>query len=179
MYNHREHICEVRGTDKRDITCCFTGHRPDKLPWGLEENSPDCRRLRIELALQLENLYNAGKRHFICGMALGCDMLFAEAVLEMRLEYSDVTLEAAIPCDSQANSWPEDQKERYTAILQSCDKVAYVQHPYSPGCMMRRNRYMVDHSSVLLACFNGTSGGTMNTVLYARRQGVETVIIDL
>lgn len=169
----------MRGTDERDITCCFTGHRPDKLPWGLNETDPGCRRLRIELALQLEKLYNSGKRHFICGMALGCDLLFAEAVLEMRLEYSDVTLEAAIPCDSQADSWPEDQKARYTAILKSCDKVTYVQHRYSSGCMMRRNKYMVDNSSVLLACFNGTRGGTMNTVLYARRQGVETVIIDL
>lgn len=169
----------MRNTDERDITCCFTGHRPDKLPWGLNETDPACRRLRIELALQLEALYRAGKRHFICGMALGCDMLFAEAVLEMRLEYGDVTLEAAIPCDSQADSWTEEQKRRYSAILHSCDKVTFVQHRYSPGCMMQRNRYMVDHSSVLLACFNGTSGGTMNTLLYARRQGVETVIIDL
>lgn len=161
------------------MTCCFTGHRPDKLAWGLDENDPDCRRLRIEIALQLENLYSAGKRRFICGMALGCDLLFAEAVLEMRSEYSDVTLEAAIPCDSQADSWPAAQKERYCAILQSCDKVSFVQHEYTAGCMMRRNRYMVDHSSVLLACFNGTKGGTMNTILYARHQGLETIIIDL
>lgn len=167
------------GTRARENTCCFTGHRPDKLPWGLVENSAECRKLRIEIAIQLEALHSAGIAHFISGMALGCDLLFAEAVLAMREEYDDVTLEAAVPCDSQANSWPEEQKERYNAILSSCDTVTFVQHQYTPGCMLRRNRYMVDSSSVLLACFNGSSGGTMNTLLYARRQGVKTIIIDI
>lgn len=167
------------GTRARESTCCFTGHRPDKLPWGLDENSAECRKLRIEIAIQLEALHSAGIAHFISGMALGCDLLFAEAVLAMREEYNDVTLEAAVPCDSQANSWPEEQKERYNAILSSCDTVTFVQHQYTPGCMLRRNRYMVDSSSVLLACFNGSSGGTMNTLLYARRQGVKTIIIDI
>ena len=167
------------GTRARESTCCFTGHRPDKLPWGLDENSAECRKLRIEIAIQLEALHSAGIAHFISGMALGCDLLFAEAVLAMREEYDDVTLEAAGPCDSQANSWPEEQKERYNAILSSCDTVTFVQHQYTPGCMLRRNRYMVDNSSVLLACFNGSSGGTMNTLLYARRQGVKTIIIDI
>lgn len=167
------------GTRARENTCCFTGHRPDKLPWGLDENSAECRKLRIQIAIQLEALHSAGIAHFISGMALGCDLLFAEAVLAMREEYDDVTLEAAIPCDSQANSWPEEQKERYNAILSSCDTVTFVQHQYTPGCMLRRNRYMVDSSSVLLACFNGSSGGTMNTLLYARRQGVKTIIIDI
>lgn len=167
------------GTRARENTCCFTGHRPDKLPWGLDENSAECRKLRIEIAIQLEALHSAGIAHFISGMALGCDLLFAEAVLAMREEYDDVTLEAAVPCDSQANSWPDEQKERYNAILSSCDTVTFVQHQYTPGCMLRRNRYMVDSSSVLLACFNGSSGGTMNTLLYARRQGVKTIIIDI
>lgn len=167
------------GTRARESTCCFTGHRPDKLPWGLDENSAECRKLRIQIAIQLEALHSAGIAHFISGMALGCDLLFAEAVLAMREEYDDVTLEAAVPCDSQANSWPEEQKERYNAILSSCDTVTFVQHQYTPGCMLRRNRYMVDNSSVLLACFNGSSGGTMNTLLYARRQGVKTIIIDI
>ena len=45
--------------------------------------------------------------------------------------------------------------------------------------MQARNKYMVDSSTVLLACFDGRPGGTMNTILYARRQGVQTVIIDI
>lgn len=160
-------------------TCCFTGHRSDKLPWGLNENDPDCRRLKVRIALELEKLYAGGYRHFICGMAIGCDLYFAEAVLEMRNEYGDVTLEAAIPCDKQNAGWDSENKRRYERILMSCDELTYVSHTYTPGCMQRRNEYMADRSSAVLACFNGTKGGTMNTLLYARRKGLKIVIIDL
>lgn len=169
----------MTGTDERKSSCCFTGHRPDKLPWGNDDRHPDCIRLRVQIALELERLYERGIRHFLCGMALGCDLYFAQAVLEMRREYPDVTLEAAVPCDTQAKAWSVKQQALYRQLLDSCDRVSYVSHLYHPGCMMERNRYMVDHAAVLLACFNGTSGGTMNTVLYAQRQGLEVVIIDL
>jgi len=35
-------------TDKQK-TRCFTGHRPDKLPFGYDEESPDCLRLKVSL----------------------------------------------------------------------------------------------------------------------------------
>ena len=65
------------------------------------------------------------------------------------------------------------------AILSRCDSRHLVQDKYSPGCMQRRNKYMVDHSSLHLAYFAGLPGGTMNTIVYARRSGVETVIISI
>ena len=70
--------------DKRSVTCCFTGHRPNKLPWGNNEGDPRCLRLKEELAARLDGVYQAGFRHFLCGMALGCDLYFAEAVLTLR-----------------------------------------------------------------------------------------------
>ena len=54
-----------------------------------------------------------------------------------------------------------------------------VQHHYDRGCMLRRNRYMVDRSSLLIAAFDGTLGGTMYTVTYAMKKGVEIVTIEL
>ena len=33
--------------------------------------------------------------------------------------------------------------------------------------MQRRNRYMVDHSSLLIAVYDGQSGGTRSTLEYA------------
>ena len=87
-------------------TCCFTGHRPDKLPWGIRENDPRCADLKARLAAALEAEYDAGSRHFICGMARGADLYFAEAVLDLRERRSGVTLEAARPCESQASRWP-------------------------------------------------------------------------
>lgn len=163
----------------REESCCFTGHRPGRLPWGDWEDDPRCLELKYELAQNLERLYLRGYRHFICGMAIGCDMYFAEAVLALREIHPDVSLEAAVPCTSQADSWSPKQKQRYAGLLSRCDSRHLVQEEYSPGCMQRRNKYMVDSSSLLLACFAGVPGGTMNTIVYAQRSGVETVIISI
>ena len=165
--------------DKRETTCCFTGHRPSKLPWGTRDSDERCLALKDEIAMRLEGIYQAGYRYFICGMALGCDTYFAQAVLALRESHPDVSLEAAVPCRGQADKWTGEQQALYKELLSLCDEVAVLQEDYTPGCMMRRNTYMADRSSLLLACFNGYPGGTMNTILYARRQGLKTLIIDI
>ena len=163
----------------RAHSCCFTGHRPMKLPWGMNERDPRCTALKLELAARLEAIYALGYRHFLCGMAIGCDMYFAEAVLALREVHGDVTLEAAIPFGDQPGRWDEAQRRRYNSLIDRADKVTVLQIGYTSDCMMQRNRYMVDRSSLLLACFDGRPGGTMNTILYAERSGVKTVVIEV
>lgn len=163
----------------RTQSCCFTGHRPEKLPWGSNETDARCEKLKDELRCHVEGVYLAGCTHFICGMARGCDLYFAEAVLALREQHGEVTLEAAIPCDTQANAWPAEEQRRYEHLMAECDEVTFVSHVYSPGCMQRRNEYMVDKSTVLLAVFNGSVGGTMNTILYARRKGLQVIIVEI
>ncbi|HPS76246.1 MAG TPA: DUF1273 domain-containing protein, partial [Oscillospiraceae bacterium] len=60
--------------DEKPITCCFTGHRIAKLPWRSNENDPRCIALKERLAAVTEAVYESGVRHFICGMANGCDL---------------------------------------------------------------------------------------------------------
>ena len=43
--------------------------------------------------------------------------------------------------------------------------------------MMKRNRYMVDASRMLIAASNGQPGGAENTIRYAKRKGLEIVRI--
>lgn len=156
----------------RPITCCFTGHRPSKLPWGTDEGDPRCAALKRRLTDAVEAAYAEGFRHFITGMALGCDLYFAEIVLRLREQRPDVSLEAAVPCPTQADGWPPADRRRYRRILDRCDYETVVQDHYSPGCMQRRNRYMVDHSALLIAVYDGVSGGTRHTLEYAIRQKV-------
>ena len=79
----------------KSTTCCFTGHRPDKLPWGTHEDDPRCMALKQRLDAALMQVYDGGVRHFICGMARGADLYFAEAVLALRECRPGVTLEYA------------------------------------------------------------------------------------
>lgn len=163
----------------REHSCGFTGHRPAKLPWGMNENDPRCIALKEEMAIRLEAIYSAGYTHFICGMAIGCDFYFAEAVIALREKYPDITLEAAIPCGNQPDRWAENQRRRYNSLIDRCDSIKVIQINYTPDCMMRRNEYIVDNSALMLACFDGRPGGTMKTLLYAERNEVKTIIIDI
>lgn len=165
--------------DKEKI-CCFTGHRPDKLPWGEDEADPRCLRLKESVARVVEEAYVAGVRHFISGMARGCDLYCAEAVLELREAEGDILLECARPCETQADSWPAAERERYNAILDRCNFETLVQHHYDRFCMIRRNRYMVDRSGMLIAVYNGApKGGTFQTLAYAMKKGLAIHTIDL
>ena len=164
---------------ERELTCCFTGHRPMKLPWGMNESDPRCLALKAELAARLDGLYELGCRRFLCGMAIGCDMYFAEAVLALREMHPELRLEAVIPFGDQPGRWNEKQRLRYNSLIDRADSVAVLQTAYTPDCMMRRNRYMVDHSSLLLACFDGRPGGTMNTILYAERCDLRVIVIEI
>ena len=168
-----------RGLEK-DETCCFTGHRPDKLPWGEEELDPRCMRLKQRIAQEVEEAYAGGNRHFICGMARGCDLYFAEAVLALRERYGDVKLECARPCEAQADRWPAREQERYRAILDRCNYETLVQHSYDRFCMIRRNRYMVDRSGSIIAVYNGVpKGGTYQTLLYAMQKKLAIHTLNL
>lgn len=163
---------------EREKTCCFTGHRPEKLPWGKNEADTRCLALKEKLRGAVDAAYEAGYRHFICGMARGCDLYFAEIVLALQSERPDVTLEAAIPCASQSASWSKDMRERWNGIVERCDKKTILQEHYTSDCMLRRNRYMVDHSALVIAVYDGSGGGTRRTLEYALKQKVSFADID-
>lgn len=142
-------------TAKRRKTSCGDGSTAAVLPatgrgncpWGYAEEDPRCRLLKERIADAVEGAYQEGFQHFLCGMAMGCDLYFCEAVLELRSRHPDVTVEAAIPCPTQADAWPADQPGAVPAPwCQACDFETVVSQQYSASCMQRRDRYMVDHA---------------------------------
>lgn len=69
-------------------TCCFTGHRPQRLPFNFDEQHPVCVRLKELLRQELVRLITEEKvTGFITGMALGIDQICAELVLELKEIY--------------------------------------------------------------------------------------------
>ena len=163
----------------KNLTCCFTGHRPQSLPFRLNEKDERCVALSAKLKSEIERFYeDKNITHFISGMALGIDQICAELVLELKEQHLNITLECAIPCEEQAVNWTEPQRDRYFGIIECCDKETMLQHHYDEDCMMKRNCYMVDASQVILAVWNGKPSGTANTVKYAQEQGKTVIVID-
>ena len=163
----------------RPISCCFSGHRPAKLPWGANERDPRCIALKERIHDAVSDAIAQGYTNFLCGMAQGCDLYFAEEILYQKSLHTGITLEAVIPCLTQAEGWPREDRERYARILAAADLETVIQNEYSATCMQRRNRYMVDHSSLLITAHGGIPGGTRNTVLYAMQRGLDITDIPV
>ena len=158
------------------MICAFTGHRPERLPWGLHEEDPRCAALKTLLRRTVREVYDRGFHTFLCGMARGCDQYFAEAVLAARADGApDAQLCALVPCPSQPDGWDEASIARYWALLSACDQVEVLEAHYSPGCMLRRNREMLRRAQLLVSVYDGTPGGTAATVRLAEQQGVEVL----
>ncbi len=102
-------------------------------------------------------------------------MYFAEAVLSLRAERPDVTLEGAVPYQGQEKRWSKALQEKYHRLAVACDTLTILKPTYTSGCMMERNRYMVDRSSLLIAVFDGRPGGTRNTFEYAKAVGLTII----
>jgi hypothetical protein len=49
--------------------CCFTGHRPQNLPWGNDENDLRCVKLKNNIYDEIEKAIRDNYNHFISGMA--------------------------------------------------------------------------------------------------------------
>lgn len=151
-------------------TCCFTGHRD--IP---EEKKPQIRQL---LRQTIRNLIQEGICFFGTGGALGFDTLAAEEVLYMRREFPNIKLIMVLPCRDQTRGWKPEEVKRYECILTAANKVVYVSEYYTLGCMHKRNRHLVDHSSVCVAYCTKSTGGSAYTLAYAKRRGRRVIELN-
>ena len=159
--------------------CAFTGHRPKSFPWDYDESAPSCILLKEVLATQISALAEQGVTDFLSGMAQGTDLWCAQIVLDLRKTDPALKLHCVLPCKGQESKWTASAQERYRSILAQANEVVYVGQEYNRDCMLKRNRYLVDHSSILLAVYNGTwRSGTGATVRYAQKLKREIIIID-
>lgn len=168
-------------TADRSTTACFTGHRPNKLG-GYDERSPVACSVRAWLDRAIARLYARGFRTFISGAALGVDTWAAEEVLRLKAQVQGVRLIMAVPFLDQPRRWPAPALVRWERLCRAADEVVFVTKGWPPigpdekrwvvEALDRRNRWMVDRSGLVVAVWDGTPGGTANTVGYARETGV-------
>lgn len=151
-----------------NVTVCFTGHRT--IPAEARE------AVTAKLDVVIERCIEKGYRVFVAGGALGFDKLASDRVIAMRDAGRPVTLRLVLPCRDQTKPWKSlPDINEYRKMKDDADEIVYVQEFYDPGCMMKRNRMMVDMSSLCIAYFDGRPGGTFNTVKYANRKDVPVI----
>ncbi len=155
---------------KRLHRVCFTGHRPEKL--NMSERKIK-KLLRPVIAKSIEEGYTT----YITGMARGFDLLAADIVLEAKKRRSDIHLICALPIENFEKIWSPAEQRHYRAILSKADYIKVVSEHYSRSCFQVRNMYMVDRAARVICAYNGSAGGTLNTINYAKRNHVEVINI--
>ena len=155
----------------RNKTCCFTGHR--------EIPAEKFMYIKARLDEEIERLISLGYTDFCVGGALGFDTIAEMSVLAARQRHSSVRLVLIVPCATQADSWSEIDKMNYEEIKRRADEVHILGEDFTRYCMQTRNRALVDRSSVCIAYLEKKRGGTVYTVGYAKKCGLEVInLID-
>ncbi len=147
---------------------CFTGHR------ALSEN--EITALPRLLEDTLSELIASGYDTFRTGGAIGFDTMAALKVLSLKERFPHVQLHLYLPCRHQDKFWNWDEKALYRQITQHADHIHYTTDTYVNGCMLQRNREMIDGCGICIAyyCRTGASG-TGYTYRYALQHGVNVI----
>lgn len=147
----------------RTHACFFTGHR--------RIAAADLTRLNDALDRELEMLVWQGFDTFLCGAAMGFDLMAAAAVKRLKNIQPHVRLVYLIPCRNQDAKWNERNRRLYRAAL-AHGEILLLSENYTDGCMQARNRMLVDNAAMGLTYYNPrvTVSGTGMTVRYAEKQ---------
>lgn len=152
-------------SEKRMHRCCFTGHRPQKLRRSEKE-------IKADLERAIQQAITDGYTTFITGMAYGVDIWAGQIVVRLRKHNPTLHLIAVVPFRGFEDRWSADWKRAYQELMEQADLVKYVSPGYNAGAYQRRNEWMVDHASRVIAVFNGEPSGTKNTIDYAKKTGI-------
>ncbi len=157
--------------EKRLHRCCFSGHRPEKL------DAPE-EAVKGWLRKQIAAAVSAGYTTFLCGMGMGADIWAGEIVLAMREKNPRIRLVCAVPWPAFSNRWSVEWHERYSRLLKAADLSVVISHQYRDDVFRKRNEWLADHASRLIAYYNGEPGGTREMIAYAREKGLEVITND-
>ena len=152
----------------RKTSCAFTGHRPERL--SLPESE-----VISWLEEQIKKAVDEGYTTFITGMAKGVDIWATEEVLKLKENGTPVKLIAASAFKNMEDRWERDWQERYRNILEKADEVHYVSAVPGRQAFFKRNNWMVDRASKLIAVYTGAPGGTARTIEYAEKCRLDIV----
>lgn len=177
------------------LTISFTGHRPNNknmggYDWKSKKNKAIMKELKDTIIKTLIDEWNSEAYTepykavtFYFGGALGIDQMAFNICKEIESEYDgDYNFILAMPFAKQDGNWLQESKDELAWEKKEATKVilvdtlekykisGYIEDNYYPAKMQKRNEYMVNNSDIIIAVWDGSSGGTGNCVKYAKKK---------
>jgi uncharacterized phage-like protein YoqJ len=141
-------------------TIAFTGHRyvqEDEMQTALDE---------------VASLYPGAI--WICGGAIGVDSFAAKYAMNHNIKYQ---LILPFSPDVMSRYWNDVQKNILKETMAKALSVMVLRQAYDVTFYQKRNIALVDAAQVLIAFFDGSSGGTSNCVKYAKTKKGYLIIV--
>ena len=168
--------------EEKTFGCCFTGYRPKKFPFPLDSGNGEYVAFENSLIDAIAELAGLGYETFYSGMAMGFDIIAAECVLLLKktpkFKNADIKLVCALPFLDQSDGYPADWKKRYDGVIALADSTVIISNEYYRNCYFDRNRFLVDNSDCVVTWFDGSPGGTKNTLTYAKKAGRKIINLN-
>ena len=155
----------------KEKTACFTGHRELREPYEVVY----AKTLKI-----VETLILKGYKYFGAGGARGFDAITADVVLNLKKKYPHIHLILVLPFHKQyehEKTWTGNEIRLHEKHKKMASKVVYTQEVYSSGCYYKRNRHLVDFSSVCITYQYKSMGSSAYTTKYARKNNLQFINI--
>lgn len=153
----------------------FTGHRPEKT------QNTKAIKARILKALTAR-LGNLNEHTYVVGGCPGFDTLALQVLLENNVPKTQITL--AVPFrgfEKMAGfKHPKENLETYT-FNYTCGvpvkEVGGIDGNFAKKCLTR-NAFLVDNGDIIFTNWDGSTGGTANTVKLANKKGIPIVNVE-
>ena len=153
----------------KEKTACFTGHRQIKTNYKL---------LFSKVYNIVEELIKQNYLYFGTGGSKGFDFLASDVILALKHKYPHIHLILVLPFINQyiyENNWSKEEISHYHQLKEKASKVVHIQKIYSKGSYFKRNRHLIDFSSICICYKYKDFGGTAYTVKYANKKGVKII----
>ncbi len=138
----------------------FSGHRQVK----------SSSAVRMAVRDFLISVHNAHRDLMVLsGGAVGFDTIVADCCVELGIPF---TLVLPFPPDVMTAKWPRSSRDHLRSLMDEAFDVVVLSDHFSFAGYQVRNEHMVDQADLLCAYWDGSRGGTTNTVEYAHRKGV-------
>ena len=133
--------------------------------------------LKVDLENKIVKSIQDG--YSVTGMAPGIDLWAGCIVLQLKDRFPGIKLIAAVPYPEFRERRNDEWKGKYDRILSGADCIQIIWPTPSAAAYQRRNEWMVDHSSKVIAVYNGKASGTRNTIHYAKERNIPIKYINV
>lgn len=152
-----------------ESSLCFTGHRPEKLPQGAVLTG-----LNRTLQFYIRRAFQLGYTHYLTGMADGIDYLAADYLFRLRMAHPEIHIVGIQPCEDYERffRWRGYSIPHLRLMQENVDQLIVLPgSAWDKGIFLKRNRFMADQTSGIIAVCEEGRSGSMQTFRYAQELG--------